>query len=481
MRTLTLLRILVILLGVGALIMLIPLALALILGEQRMIWALGLPAGIIIAAALPAFFSYRKNPLRFRARDGFLLVFLTWVGMSLLGAMPFYLSAREFSFTNAFFESACGFATTGATTITDVEALPKSLLLWRSISHWVGGMGIVLLTVALMPLLGVGGFQLIKAEVSGPEKERITPKITATAKVMWFTYCILTAVLVILFRIGGMEWLDAFCHSFTTMASGGISTKNSGLSWYNSAFIDHVTMVFMLLAGLNFNLYFRLARGKFKDIITNTEARVYLGIFLISAAAITFTLIPVYGSLSASWRFGAFHAASILSTTGAVIADYSVWPAFAQAILFALMFVGGCSSSTAGGIKVIRHVVLWKQTGNELRRILFPQGVFSIQLNKKVGRKDVVYGVSAFVFLYAAVVTIVALITAASGVDIFSSFSTALSVISNIGVGFGAIGPGHNFGAFPDQLKWLYSFAMIAGRLELWTVLILFTPEYWRR
>jgi trk system potassium uptake protein TrkH len=242
-----------------------------------------------------------------------------------------------------------------------------------------------------------------------------------------------------------------------------------------------VAIIFMLLAGLNFNLYFRLVRGKFRDILTNTEGRVYLGIFLISAAAITLTLIPVYGSAAAAWRFGAFQTASVLSTTGAVIADYSVWPAFAQAVLFTLMFVGGCSSSTAGGIKVIRHVVLWKQTGNELRRILFPQGVFSIQLNKKVGRKDVVYGVAGFVFLYAAVVAIVALITAASGVDIFSSFSTALSVTSNIGVGFGAIGPGHNFGAFPDHLKWIYSFAMIAGRLELWTVLILFTPEYWRR
>jgi trk system potassium uptake protein TrkH len=488
MRTLVLLRILAILLGVVALIMLIPLALAVILKEGMMIRAFGLPAGMVIILALPALYSFKTKPLRFRPRDGFLLVFLTWVFMSLMGAFPFYLSAGSFagsthggfSFTDAFFESACGFATTGATTITDVEALPKSLLLWRSMSHWVGGMGIVLLTVALMPLLGVGGFQLIKAETPGPEKEKVTPKITATAKVLWCTYCVLTVVLVILFRMGGMGWLDAFCHSFTTIASGGISTRNKGLSWYNSTFIETVSIVFMLLAGINFNLYYRLLRGKFRDVLTNTEGRVYLGVFFIAAAAITLTLIPFYGSLGTALRYGAFQTASILSTTGAVIVDYSAWPALTQAILFCLMFIGGCSSSTAGGIKVIRHVVLWKQAGNELRRTLYPQGVFSIQMNKKVGRKDVVYGVAGFVFLYAVITAVTTLVTAASGMGIFSSFSIALSVIGNIGTGFGVIGPGYNFSPFPDYLKWFYSFIMITGRLELWTVLILFTPEYWR-
>jgi trk system potassium uptake protein TrkH len=237
----------------------------------------------------------------------------------------------------------------------------------------------------------------------------------------------------------------------------------------------------MLLAGLNFNLYYRLLRGKFRDILTNTEGRVYLGVFLMAAGIITLTLIPVYGSAGTALRYGAFQTASILSTTGAVIADYSTWPAITQGILFCLMFVGGCSSSTAGGIKVIRHVVLWKQAGNELRRTLYPQGVFSIQLNKKVGRKDVVYGVAGFVFLYAAITALTTLVTAASGMDLFSSFSAALSVIGNIGAGFGAIGPGHNFGPFPDYLKWFYAFVMIAGRLELWTVLILFSPEYWRQ
>jgi trk system potassium uptake protein TrkH len=464
-----------------AVAMLIPLVFAVVTGEGNMIFALGVPAFLVIAAALPALLSFRKDPFFFRSQDGFLLVSLTWILMSLLGTMPFYLSGQGFSFTDAFFESACGFATTGATTITNVEVLPRALLLWRSMSHWIGGMGIVLLTVALMPLLGVGGFQLVKAEVPGPDKERITPRITDIAKVLWVSYCVLTAALAILFRLGGMEWLDAVCHSFTTMASGGISTKNTGLSWYNSSFIDAVSIVFMLLAGLNFNLYYRLLRGKFKDVINNTEARAYLLIFIVAAAAVTVSLVPVYGSVGSAFRYGAFQTASFLSTTGSVIADYTRWPAVTRGILFCLMFIGGCSASTAGGIKVIRHVVLWKQTGNELRRILYPQGVFSIQLNKKVGRKDVVYGVASFVFLYGAIVVFAALMGAVSGMDILSAFSTAVAVIGNVGTGFGAIGPGRNFSQFPDYLKWFYSFIMIAGRLELWTVLVLFTPEYWRR
>jgi trk system potassium uptake protein TrkH len=332
-----------------------------------------------------------------------------------------------------------------------------------------------------MPLLGVGGFQLIKAEAPGPEKEKITPKITVTAKVIFLAYCILTAVLMVLYRLGGMNWFDASCHGFTVMASGGVSTRNAGIAYFNSGFIDGVSTVFMLLAGLNFSLYYRLLRGKFRDVLNNTEARAYLIIFLVSAALITVNLIPVYGSPGAALRYASYQTASTLSTTGSAIADYETWPSFARTVLFFLMFIGGCSGSTAGGIKVIRHVVLFKQMGNELRRIIYPKGVFSIQLNKKVGRKDVIYGVAGFFFLYLIVTAVTTLITAASGTDLFSSFSAALSITGNVGTGFGAIGPRHNYNAFPDHIKWLFSFVMIAGRLELWTALIIFTPAFWRK
>jgi trk system potassium uptake protein TrkH len=348
-------------------------------------------------------------------------------------------------------------------------------------SHWIGGMGIVLLTVALMPLLGVGGFQLVKAEAPVAAKERFTPRIANTAKALWIIYCILTALLFILFRLGGMNVIDAVCHSFTTMASGGISSRNDGIAFYDSAFIDTVSVVFMLLAGLNFNIYHRLATGRLADAVNNTEGRVYLLVFFIAAAALAINLTPHYGSTGAALRYGSFQTASFLSTTGYAGADYAAWPPFSQAILFCLMFVGGCSASTAGGVKVIRHVTLWKQSGSEMRRILYPRGVFNIHLNKKVGRKDVVYGVTSFFFLYAMVVFLVSLAGCLSGLDILSACSAALAMISNLGTGFGAVGPGHNFGQFPDHLKWIYSFTMIAGRLELWTVLTLFAPEYWRR
>jgi trk system potassium uptake protein TrkH len=335
--------------------------------------------------------------------------------------------------------------------------------------------------VALLPLLGIGGFQLIKAEAPGPEKEKITPKITVTAKILWLAYCVLTLILTGLYLAGGMGWFDALCHGLTTMASGGVSTRNGGIAVFNSPFIEGVSTVFMLLAAVNFNLYYRILRGKFRDIAANTELRVYLGIFLTAAAAVTISLIPVYGSPFAAFRYASYQTASILSTTGSAVTDYEQWPGFARMVLFILMFVGGCSGSTAGGLKVIRHAVLWKQMGNVLRRTLYPRGVFSIQLNKRVGRKDVIYGVAGFFCLYLIVVGVTTLITAASGTDVFSAFSAALSITGNVGAGFGAVGPAHNYHAFPDHIKWLFSFVMIAGRLELWTVFLLFRPLYWRR
>jgi trk system potassium uptake protein TrkH len=482
------LRTLAIILGVAALIMTPALVFALILGETVMARAFIIPMGITLGAALPAVFLIRPGPFRLSPKDGFLLVFLTWAFTSLLGAIPYYLSERGISFTDAFFESACGFATTGVTTLPDIESLPRSLLLWRSMSHWFGGMGIVLLTVALMPLLGVGGFQLIKAETPGPEKEKISPKITATAKLLWLTYCVLSAVLFLLFRLGGMDWFDALCHALTTIASGGASTKNTGIGYYNSPFIEVTATIFMLLGGVNFNLYYRLLKGKFKDIFYHTESRAYFFIFITVTLLITWSLTPVYGSPGTALRYASYQTASVLSTTGSALTNYETWPVFAKTLLLILMLIGGCSGSTAGGVKVIRHVVLAKQAGNELRRIVYPKGIFSVRLNRKVGRKDVIYGVAGFIFLYFMVVAATTLITAASGgstgdtkIDLFSSFSAALSVTGNVGIGFGAVGPAHNYGIFPAHIKWLFSFVMIAGRLELWTVFILFTPEYWRR
>jgi trk system potassium uptake protein TrkH len=480
MKRLALIRLLAIILGIVALLMLPSLIMALVLEEFFMLRAFLVPLGIAFFLALPALLLIREKAFGLRPRDGFLLVFLTWVLSSLLGSLPYFFAGADLSFTDSVFESACGFATTGGTTIADIEAMPCSLLLWRSTSHWAGGLGIILLTVALMPLLGVGGFQLIKAETPGPEKEKLTPRITAAAKILWGAYCALTAALALLYRAGGMSWFDAVCHGLTTTAPGGVSTKNAGLGYYNSSFIDGTTTVFMILSAINFNMYYRLVKRRFRDMAANTETRAFLAIFFIASLIIALSLIPIYGSFGQAWRYAADQAASILTTTGSARVDYSAWPSIAQGVLFCLMLIGGCSGSTAGGVKVIRVAVLFKQCLNEIRRILYPQGVFSIQLNKKVGRKDVVYGVAGFIFLYLAVVAVTTLVTAAAGIDLFSSFSAALSVTGNVGLGFGRVGPGQNYAAFPAFLKWFYSLVMIAGRLELWTVFILFTPEYWR-
>jgi trk system potassium uptake protein TrkH len=302
-----------------------------------------------------------------------------------------------------------------------------------------------------------------------------------TAQLLWIVYGILTLTLFGLYLFGGMGWFDALCQSLTTMATGGVSIKNSGLAFYNSSFIEAGTAVFMLIAGVNFSLYYRLLHGKFRDIVNNTEVKVYFGIFLTASLIITLSLVPVYGSASNAFRYASFQSASILTTAGYTTANFDHWPGIAKMVIFLLMFIGGCSGSTAGGIKVIRHVVLWKQARSEMQNIIYPHGVFNVHINKRLGRKDVVYSVAGFLFIYFFVIIVVTLMTAASGVDLFSSFSATLSIINNIGVGFGAIGPEYNYSIFADHIKWIFSFVMIAGRLEMWTAVILFTRVYWRK
>ncbi|GHU40632.1 Trk system potassium transporter TrkH [Spirochaetia bacterium] len=469
------------LIAVGFLVpMLIPPLVLSLVSHDGMPKAYLIPLFIALLLNLPSLFLLKNQTSPLRARDGFLLVTLTWFFLTAAGAMPYIFSPYGISIADSIFESACGFATTGATTFTDIEALPRSLLLWRSICHWAGGMGIIVLTVALLPLFGVGGFQLVKAETPGPDKERITPKITSTAKILWLVYFVLTVVLFVLYVLGGMGIFDAVCHAFTTLATGGVSTKNSGIAFYNSAYLEVVTTIFMLLAAFNFNLYVRALRGKIIDIFNNTEARVYFLIFIVSGAVITINLLPLSDTPWTALRYAFFHTASILSTTGSTLTNYEAWPPLSAAILFMLMFVGGCSGSTACGIKVVRWTVLFKQSVNEVRKAIYPRGVFSVQLNKKAGRKDVVYGVAGFIFLYFFIVAVTTLVTAASGFDLWTSFTAALSVTGNIGAGFGRVNQAGNYGFFPDHIKLFFSFTMIAARLELWTVFVLFTKEYWR-
>jgi trk system potassium uptake protein TrkH len=465
-----------------ALTMAVPLIAAALLGEAGMIRAFALSVAVPLPLALPVLLVFTRNRrIRFTAADGFLLVFCMWVLSCLLGSLPFRLSGTMPRFTDAVFESVSGFSTTGITLYADVETLPRSLLLWRAMTHWLGGIGIVMLTVALFPLMGIGGFQLIKAEITGPEKEKISPKITATAKILCFFYLGLTALLTALLVLGGMGWFDAVLHAFSTMATGGFSSRNNSIAAFSSPFIEWVCVIFMTLAGFNFTLLYQLARGRFREVFRNSEGRAYLSILGISSLVIALSLHSVGEGFTAALRRGLFHSSSIMTSCGFAAVDQRLWPPLAQGVLLLLMFIGGCSGSTAGGIKVIRWVVLFKQAKNEARRLLYPQGVFNIQLNRKVGRKDVIYGVAGFIFVYFAMLAAAFLLVAGSGLDPWDSFNTALISLGNIGLGLGNLGNGAVLAGSPGYVKWGLSFFMIAGRLELWTIFVIFTPYYYWR
>jgi len=358
--------------------------------------------------------------------------------------------------------------------------MPRSILFWRSLSHWLGGMGIVVLSVAILPILGIGGLQLIKAEAPGPTVDKLTPRIAGTAKILWFIYIGFTVTETVLLLFGGMDLFDALTHTFSTLATGGFSTKNASVGHYNSAYIDGVITLFMIFAGINFTLHFRVLTGRLHYLKHNTEFKIYLLIFVVSTLLIAFNLRSFYGSAGDCFRFASFQAASILTTTGFATTDFEQWPFLSQMILFFLMFIGGCSGSTGGGIKVIRIVTLLKQGFNEMKFLLHPRGVFTLRISGNVVRKNIVYAISGFFFLYVFILLIISLTVATSGQDLITSFSTALATLGNIGPGFGKIGPAENYAFYPGYVKWTLSFAMLVGRLELYTVLVLFTPRFWK-
>ncbi len=475
-------RVVAILLVIVALFMLIPTGIALFEGSNTTIMAFVVPEVVAFVILIPLIFVLHSAPVKLTTRDGFLLVTLSWLFSALFGALPFVFSGAIPSYTDAFFETMSGFTTTGASILTEIESLPDSILFWRSFTHWLGGMGIVVLTVAVLPILGVGGLQLLKAEAPGPTVDKITPRITETAKVLWLIYLGMTIVETLLLMAGGMSLFDALTHTFGTLATGGFSPKNSSVGAYHSAYIDGVITLFMVAAGMNFVLHYRLLTGNIKKVLLDTEMKLYLAIFFIASLLISFSLYgTVYHSFATAFRYASFQTASILTTTGFATANFEVWPSFAVIILFLLMFIGGCSGSTGGGIKVVRIVTLIKQGINEMRYLLHPRGVFTLRMSGKPLKKDMVYAVSGFVMLYLVVLLIVTMIVASGGYDIVTSLTTALATVGNIGPGFGNIGPTDNYAHFPAAIKWVLSIAMLIGRLEVYTVIILFMPRFWRQ
>lgn len=475
------LRIISSLLGIVGVTLIVPLMTAVFCDEKNLIPFYLFPMLLSIAFFIIVNLLFRKHKIKLSIHSTFIIVAAAWIFTSLFGAIPFWTSGCIPSFTDSFFESVSGFTTTGATILSEIESLPRSMNLWRCMTHWLGGMGIVALTVALLPLLGVGGFQLIKAETTGPEKSKITSKITTTAKMLWLIYVVLTAIQTVLLMLCGMDFIDSLCHAFATLGTGGFSTRNASVGSYNSVSIDIICTIFMFLAGINFSLFYFAVTRKTDEIKENSELKAYVGIVLVSIIVISLCIRSVYGSFLSALRYSAFQTVSIITTTGFATADYTLWPYSAQFVIFMLFFIGACSGSTGGGIKVIRWVILFKQVNNETKRMLHPHGVFNIRLNNRPGRKDIVFNVTAFFTVYLALTFLTTFIGCFSGLDILSSFSGSLSMIGNIGPAFGKLGPSFNYGFIPSYLKWFYSFAMLAGRLELYTMIMFFLPSYWKK
>ena len=407
---------------------------------------------------------------------------MVWSSVSLIGSLPFYLSNSIPNYADALFESVSGFTTTGASILSDIEALPQSMLLWRGITHWIGGGGIIVLSVAILPLLGIGGMQLMKAETSGLKVDKIAPRIAETAKYLWFLYIGITIISVSLLYYGGMGIIDALCHGFSAVSTGGLSTKNTSVGYFNSAFIDWVIIGTMFFGAMNFVLIIRLIKGQFSYLKIDSEFKLFFFIFIASSLSVSIYLyLNGYYSLHDAFRYGTFQTTSILTTTGFATTDYEVWPYFAQGIIFLLLFVGGSSGSTAGGVKIIRYIILFKHIGRELKRLLHPRAVFIFRINNEPAKTGLVDAVAGFFFFYIVSLIFLTVIVSASGVDVTSSFYAVLGTLSTVGPTFDTVGPTDNYSHFSDFVKYILSFAMMLGRLEIYTLIVLFTKWYWKR
>ncbi|MGL4209059.1 MAG: TrkH family potassium uptake protein [Candidatus Adiutrix sp.] len=414
-------------------------------------------------------------------RDGLAAVALAWLCVGILGATPYWFSG-VFSGWDGIFESFSGFSTTGATVATDIEAISPSILFWRAETHWLGGMGIVVLMLAILPFFGLNGVQLFKNENTlGGGK--LKPTIAKTAKILWLIYLGLTALLIGLLLIGGVGWFDAICHAFSTISTGGFSNKNDSIGYYNASYVQVVIGLFMLLGSLNFAFYYRGAQGDWKSIFTNTESRVFLTLIMLSTLAVTvsLTLAGLYPSFGQTVQSAFFQVVSIISTTGFITVDWDKWPHFSQGVLFMLFFVGGSSGSTSGGLKCVRWILLFKGIHRTLRQHIHPRAVLPVRMGGRAIPEELMTAVWSFFAIYFIALTIATLSLTALGLDIMTSFSAAACAIGNVGLSLGEIGPTGNFAHLPASAKGILSFCMFLGRLEFFALMILFLPEFWRK
>lgn len=415
-------------------------------------------------------------------RDGFLIVALGWILAGIFGSLPYLFSGILPNFTDAFFESMSGFTTTGATVLSGLDSLPRGILFWRSFTQWLGGMGIIVLSIAILPLLGVGGMQLYKAELPSRGSTKLKPRVAETARTLWLVYIILSSLEFILLLLGGMDSFNALCHTFSSMSSGGFSTSDASVGQFGSAYIDAVITLFMFVAGVNFTLHYSLFTGSISAVFRNSEFRFFLGVVLVAMMAITFNLrFSIMDDLSSCFRYASFQTISIITGTGFTTADFDTWPVMSKAVLLLLMFIGGSAGSTTGGIKCLRVMLILKHAYVELYRLVHPHAVKTVKLGARIVYPETMASIWGFLILYLGLTVAAFLALTALGLDLLTAFSAVAATIGNVGPAFGAVGPSHTYGNLPELAKWILSFCMLAGRLEIYTLIILFVPEFWRK
>ncbi|WP_165732575.1 TrkH family potassium uptake protein [Polaribacter sp. 20A6] len=456
-----------------------------------------LNAGIVtVITGLLLYFLNKPKSTNIKKKDGYLIVTLGWLILSLTGMLPYLFSGTIPSVADAFFETISGYSTTGSSILTDIESMPKGILFWRSATHWIGGMGIIVLTIAILPLLGIGGMQLFMAEAPGPSADKLHPRITDTAKRLYLIYISLTFAQFFLLKVAGMTWFDAINHAMATMSTGGFSTKNSSVAFYNNLpLVQYIIIFFMFVAGTNFVITYFALKGKIRKIFESEEFKYYfvgiIGVSALIAILIIFFQDPnlqttiqhpmLYGEVESAIRHSLFMVISVVTTTGFVSADFTMWNFFATGIFFALFFTGGSAGSTSGGIKIVRHIVMLKNSFLEFKKALHPNAIIPVRLDGKSIPPTIVFNILSFFIIYMLIFILASVILTLLGLDFMSALGAAASSLGNIGPAIGSVSPVDSYAHLSDAAKWFCSFLMLIGRLELFTVLILFTPFFWRK
>ncbi|MEE3235202.1 MAG: TrkH family potassium uptake protein [Candidatus Latescibacterota bacterium] len=457
------------------------LVMALYLGEFEAIKPLGFSMGIVALLALSFYCLGNASRGSIYRREALVVVGVGWILSCLLGSLPYIFSGCISNFSGAFFESVSGFTTTGATVISDIDSLPRSILFWRMLTHWLGGMGIIVLFVAILPQMTGGAKQMFRSEVPGPVSEGLRPKIKETAIALWKIYIFLTFVETLLLVLAGMSVFEAFCHSISTIATGGFSTRNGSIAEYDNALIEIIIMVFMLISGVNFGLYYTILKGRISSLFCNAEFRVYVGIVVLVSAVIGLSIAQQYGDISTALRYSVFQTISVMTGTGLSTDDFGSYPAVGKVLLVCLMFVGGCAGSTSGGLKVSRVIVIFKIAYQEIIHVFRPQVRMSVRVGRSVVENEVVHSILVFVVSFVFIAGIGTVMMSSLGLDVVTAFSSVVACLANVGPGLDAVGPQETYENIPEAGKLILSALMLLGRLELGALLALFVPGFWRR